>query len=54
MKLLNGIIFGIGLGLITIGITEINNGYSPVAIAIGSLLVLGEIGRLLFKAYRRT
>lgn len=48
MRLLNGVVFGIGIGLVTTGILEMANEHSTMAYALGAMLILAETGRLLY------
>ncbi len=55
MKLINGVVFGAGLGLIMTGLdltmTELNgvtDAYKPALFAIGSLFITIEMTRIFF------
>lgn len=50
MKLLNGMTFGAGIGLITAGLWGIANGYSYSLTVVGIILVAAETCRHLFKS----
>lgn len=54
MRLVNGIIFGSGMGLLTIGALELGNDHTTTIISIGTLLILTEAARLLARACRKS
>ncbi len=49
MRLLNGLIFGIGAGLATTGLSGMADGYNISLLAIGSLLMTTELIRIFFR-----
>jgi len=53
MRLMNGVVFGAGLGLITAGAGGFANGHALGVYTAGALLVSTEIIRLFSKRGRR-
>jgi len=54
MKLINGVIFGVGLGLIIAGLVGIADEYKPVLYAIGGLLVTIELVHIFFRLRKQS
>ncbi|VAW06145.1 hypothetical protein MNBD_ALPHA01-1652 [hydrothermal vent metagenome] len=49
MRLLNGLTFGVGAGLVTTGLSDMADGYNISLLAIGSLLMTTELIRIFFR-----
>lgn len=54
MRLVNGLVFGSGMGLLTIGGLGLGNDHTTAIISIGTLLILTEAARLLTRACRQS
>ncbi|MCF8473186.1 MAG: hypothetical protein K9G26_00705 [Emcibacter sp.] len=48
MRILNGIFFGAGLGLITMAMGKMADGYTSSAYIVGTILIIAAIGSLMF------
>jgi|GEM_PF-2184346 len=52
MRLINGLVFGTGLGLVTAGAGGFANGYTSSVYAAGALLISAALARLFIKHAR--
>ena len=50
MRLINGLVFGSGMGLLTIGAFGLGNEHTAAIVTLGSLLILIEAVRILAHA----
>jgi len=51
MRLLNGMIFGAGLGLVTVGFGAVSGDYNIALYALGTMLASGSAALSLYWAY---